>query len=421
MFGLSHDTVCDSEEIDEQTETNDDGDINNTDENDVDDDDDNNDNDNFNNTVDCEEISDQLEILLPKHLKCASHTLNLIASSDAIKIINNNARLKRTHEETIEECKKLWKKLRSPKNREALNKYLKCALKRPIVTRWNSLYNCLKQILALQNKLTDVDIQHLNFEVNFKEHHFIYIKDYITCMEPLALGIEQAQAEKNIYYGCLLPLLISINNKWTALLRNNNLIYCTKLVEEMQLRLHERFNDFFEIRGQGEAAALATITHPHFKDKWLACLDDEKKTKVQQLIVDVLSIPEDKSYENLEENMEIDDFYDLGENNEQIARRTQIFTFQGENTIEIIRFLNNPNSIIDSLKQFPQVKQLFIKFNTCIPSSAPVERLFSYATMINVGKFNKLSDDSFEKRVVAAANMKKKIFKCLCLASCMLH
>lgn len=85
--------------------------------------------------VDTESINEEINAILPRHLRCASHTLHLIASSDAMKIIRQDSRLKRVHEEAIVECEKLWRKLRSPKNREVLKKYLKCALKRPVVTQ----------------------------------------------------------------------------------------------------------------------------------------------------------------------------------------------------------------------------------------------------------------------------------------------
>lgn len=49
---------------------------------------------------------------------------------------------------------------------------------------------------------------------------------------------------------------------------------------------------------------------------------------------------------------------------------------------------------------------VFIKFNTPLPSSAPVERLFSFATMTNKPNAHKLADELFEKRVVLKANLK---------------
>lgn len=47
---------------------------------------------------------------------------------------------------------------------------------------------------------------------------------------------------------------------------------------------------------------------------------------------------------------------------------------------------------------------MFLKYNTSLPSSAPVERLFSYTIMLNLPKFNKLIDANFEKRDLAKAN-----------------
>lgn len=43
-----------------------------------------------------------------------------------------------------------------------------------------------------------------------------------------------------------------------------------------------------------------------------------------------------------------------------------------------------------------------------MPSSASVERLFSFATITNYCKANRLSDEMFEKRVVLKANLKYK-------------
>ena len=56
------------------------------------------------------------------------------------------------------------------------------------------------------------------------------------------------------------------------------------------------------------------------------------------------------------------------------------------------------------LDNYLLVKQLFVKYNTPLPSSAPVERLFSFATIVNAPKRHALSDSHFEQLVVMKAN-----------------
>lgn len=62
----------------------------------------------------------------------------------------------------------------------------------------------------------------------------------------------------------------------------------------------------------------------------------------------------------------------------------------------------------DLLLSYFVIGKVFIKYNTPIPSSGSVERMFSYATKPNKPRLHKSSDDLFEKRVVMKCNLNIK-------------
>jgi len=66
---------------------------------------------------------------------------------------------------------------------------------------------------------------------------------------------------------------------------------------------------------------------------------------------------------------------------------------------------------LSSLGQFPRVRAMFMKYNVALPSSAPVERLFSVGGMICTAKRNRLRPELFEKLLLQRVNNMAKIFQ----------
>ncbi|XP_077270691.1 uncharacterized protein LOC143901934 [Temnothorax americanus] len=346
--------------------------------------------------------------MLSRYFRCASHTLSLIATTDTINAINECPRIETAHRSAMDRCQDLWKCLNSPKKREELRKFIRCSLKRPVPTRWNYLYDALKQIHSLRGKIMSFEVRSIIQTTKpLRDQDFEYITEYLQWCKPLATAIDVLQGEQYCHYGYLLPSLLSIRKKWELLVQGSNLEICRPLVKNLKNKLEIRFCEYFNIEGKGEFAAIAAFTHPRFKISWMSALKAGAKERVKELAHNIMRPAREEQPVAPQSQDANDDFFDFGENNLD-SFLTTAFVPQGQEENELMRYFNETSTSFDLLEKFPLVKNLFIKYNTALPSSAPVERLFSYATLLNLPKFNRLSDSQFEKRVLYKANSKKK-------------
>ena len=128
---------------------------------------------------------------------------------------------------------------------------------------------------------------------------------------------------------------------------------------------------------------MAALTHPCFKAHWIKerRSQEEAKIKLMQLIQDSTCSPVlEKSKTSLAEEILLFDEIEPS----------------GRLDDEVDRFLKDRDTSIGMLDNYPQIKSLFVKYNTVIPTSAPVERLFSLAALILTIRRNKLSDSMLE-------------------------
>ena len=87
---------------------------------------------------------------LPQHHRCASHTLNLVATSDC-KQAFNNATYKKHNRNALAKCQALWNKFgRSAKAKEAVEELCGILLIRPVETRRNSLFDAIERLIRIK-------------------------------------------------------------------------------------------------------------------------------------------------------------------------------------------------------------------------------------------------------------------------------
>ncbi|KZS03158.1 Uncharacterized protein APZ42_034192 [Daphnia magna] len=75
----------------------------------------------------------------------------------------------------------------------------------------------------------------------------------------------------------------------------------------------------------------------------------------------------------------------------------------------IILELVDPDKGLESLHKYPRIKALFLRFNTGLPSSVPVKRLFSAGPLILTARRNRLSDDFFEMLSILKKGHEEKV------------
>lgn len=67
-------------------------------------------------------------------------------------------------------------------------------------------------------------------------------------------------------------------------------------------------------------------------------------------------------------------------------------------------FLKNNERSLALLQQYSSIKSIFIKYNTTLPSSASVERMFSVASDVFKTKRHALTDANFETQLLLKLN-----------------
>ena len=73
--------------------------------------------------------------------------------------------------------------------------------------------------------------------------------------------------------------------------------------------------------------------------------------------------------------------------------------------LELLQYLEDKRTTIDMLHDYNFIKNIFIRYNTNLPSSAPVERMFNFATILNSSRRHAIADKLFEQSVFLKANL----------------
>lgn len=342
-------------------------------------------------------------VALPRHVRCASHTLSLVATTDASVALKGPSIFSRLNHAAFGKCSALWNASSRPKSAEIIVEIFGGHLKTPCATRWNSLYDSLTALLekrsALHSLTTALKLP------SFKDVEVAFLEEYQQALAPIAVALDRLQGEKTCYYGELLPTLHKVNNQLNAL-QSAELCHCMPLVTAITVGFQRRFAAFLHLEPAVNSAILASITHPFFKLRWLP---SNMCTPAQQSRLKTLLISAVTSTAGLSSSTEIhyeddDDYFSFDEPTNSQNSEHDSADNATKYELEVLQYLADKRKDLSVLASFPSIKQIFIQYNTIIPSSAPVERLFSYAGMITRPHRRLLSDTVFEQLLLLKAN-----------------
>lgn len=149
-----------------------------------------------------------------------------------------------------------------------------------------------------------------------------------------------------------------------------------------------------------DTATIAAVSHPRFKLRWLCGIEDKKvEEESNKIKTKILNLINEENFEIMDSSptgSEEDDFFEF----EKRGTNKDV----GHNEIQLLNYLQDKRCDIKMLNDYPAMKKIFLKYNTPLPSSAAVERLFSFATMINTPRRHGLSDNNFEMLTLLKAN-----------------
>ncbi|XP_017782725.1 PREDICTED: uncharacterized protein LOC108567043 isoform X2 [Nicrophorus vespilloides] len=329
----------------------------------------------------------------PTHLR--SHTLCLLATVDVVKAIQSST-FQSTHNEALRKCSALWMAVSQPKSFDVILKTLETTLILPDARKWSSIHSALAQILKVKDKLWLLNNIGLNEYLPFTEKDVAYLQEHVKCMEPLTSALDKLQSERNNYYGFLLPCLLELRYKVRKLMDQVHR-FSHPVLKAIADGLEERFGELLGLGPNSHGAVIASLSHPVFKTRWFAAIKTADRQRLRDLFIQAVITGYQKVHEPEAAELPEGHDFDFGPDIEDVS-----FTEHPQAEIEVLRYLSDNRRDLAMLNDYPNVKRVFIKFNTPLASSVPVEKLFSF-NKIRESLYHR-TDELFEERVVLMAN-----------------
>ena len=333
--------------------------------------------------------SDGDRLSLPPHKRCGNHSLNLVASADALKARDDKP-FQRSYDRVMAKIQSLWNAVsRSPKQSDIVEEFSSKCFIQPTCTRWCSEYYAVERIIDI-GFASVVNCQEALGLVPMTEADMKFLNAFLQIMKPLVTAMKILEGETECYIGLVIPTIMGVQKR----LQSNVEPLMKPLTKALIDGLAARFGKVM----RSDDYRMASVLHPKFK---LAFLSDDEKMRYKQLLVSYV--------DNIRREVHV------AQTSPAVSTPSQMMPRDSDDD-DLYSFLNKPQTsvstdvaqqvdgflastlpAIGSLHAFPLVAQAFQKSNSTLPSSAAVERLFSAASQILSNRRCRMSDETFDQ------------------------
>ncbi|CAI9738958.1 XP_042229523.1uncharacterized protein LOC121871369 [Octopus vulgaris] len=166
--------------------------------------------------------SNSLDLNLPVHMKCAAHTVNLVASMDADNALDSTSYKSAYGKNLLS---------RSTVMADSILDALKRRLVVPNSTRWNSTYDSVVEVnnLLEKNRGAVHRVMRQQKLQTFTDSDVGFLTEYAQVMSNVAKALDKIQCEDQAYLESLLPTVVATVMKLKEA-KFKHLPYCSPLV-----------------------------------------------------------------------------------------------------------------------------------------------------------------------------------------------
>lgn len=340
---------------------------------------------------------------LPKQRRCVSHLLNLTAGDFEKKL---EGPLRARYIAAFNKLQAIWVFPRRSSQAKAIAKrILGRQLLIPCETRWNSLFDATHCVFNLTMPKVNEFINTLHDSVKGARHiqllssdDFKVYSSYLKVMGHVAKSLDMLQGDRCIGQGYIMPTLVTMKARISALKGGNTLNGFRDLMLGI---IEQRFGHHMTVGESNRDLLIAALSHPEFKESFLKeheRIIAEKIFTQECINTNTIDQIDDENEEDCEDHSS--DFF-ISYTLRHSSRRQSLEKSKED---EVLRYLCDTRKALAMLNEYTTIRRIFIKYNTTLPASAAVERVFSRSKLIFTHLRNRILGSNFEHALMLKIN-----------------